>query len=206
MPSWFCGRERQSQLFETTIWQTNKETQLKQILLHNSFHYTTNSLMAIATKWSLNMRFVSLVKSLAILVWVRKQRSESFKMIKFWVLENSQRPRNTTAGENFTPTRTYGAKDHPRRERTMSSLSLCYSSLSSALVEILHSGVRGRIRFHITAGTRAVKCNFASSVGCFCGPKKKRCQISYVFTKAKIRTKRSHPAQRLQCVNESHPF
>lgn len=75
--------------------------------------------MAIATKWSLNMRFISLVKSLAILVWVRKQRSESFKMIKFWVLENSQRPRNTTAGENSTPTRTNGAKDHPRRERTI---------------------------------------------------------------------------------------
>ena len=119
MPSWFCGRERQSQLFETTKWQKNKETQLEQILLHNSFHYTTNSLMAIAIKWSLNMRFVSLVNSLAILVGVRKQRSESFKMIKFWVLENSQHPRNTTAGENFTPTRTYGAKDHSRRERTI---------------------------------------------------------------------------------------
>ena len=77
---------------------------------------------------------------------------------------------------------------------------LCYSSLSSVLVEISHSGVRGRIRSHITAGTRAVKCNFASK--CFCGQKKKekRCQISYGFTKAKIRTKRSHPAQRLQCV------
>lgn len=75
--------------------------------------------MAIAIKWSLNMRFVSLVNSLAILVGVRKQRSESFKMIKFWVLQNSQHPWNTTAGENFTPTRTYGAKDHSRRERTI---------------------------------------------------------------------------------------
>lgn len=165
--------------------------------------------MAIATKWSLNMRFVSLVKSLAILVWVRKQRSESFKMIKFWVLENSQRPRNTTAGENFTPTRTYGAKDQPRSERTINYV-IPFSLLFLAFFRIGWNFTLRRPRqdtFSYNGGHASSEMQLC--VQCWVllwSKKKKRCQISYVFTKAKIRTKRSHPAQRLQCVTESHPF
>ena len=87
---------------------------------------------------------------------------------------------------------------------TMLSLSLCYSSLSSVLVEILHSGVRDRVRSHITAGTQAVKCNVASSVGCFCGQKKrKKKKMSNLlrFHKGKNTHKKESPSTKAAVCN-----
>lgn len=85
---------------------------------------------------------------------------------------------------------------------TMSSLSLSYSSLSSVLVEILHSGVRGRIRSHITAGTRAVKCNFAYSVECFCGKKKRKKMSNLLrFHKGKNTHKKESPSTKATLCN-----